>query len=50
MKTILDMENSGLKVMLADERIDSMRLMYDLFRRVEGGTKNMIETVCCASP
>lgn len=35
-----------MKVMLADERIESMRMMYELFRRIEGGTKQMMDTVC----
>ncbi len=37
MKSLAEMENSGLIPMLRDDKYDDLARMYQLFRRVEGG-------------
>lgn len=37
MKTLVEMENSGLISMLRDDKIDDLKRMYSLFGRVPGG-------------
>jgi cullin 3 len=37
MKTLVEMENSGLISMLRDDKIDDLKRMYNLFGRVSGG-------------
>jgi len=36
MKTLVEMENSGLVVMLRDDKIEDLQRMYSLFGRVDG--------------
>jgi len=36
MKTLVDMENSGLVVMLRDDKVEDLQRMYSLFGRVDG--------------
>ncbi|GMR32137.1 hypothetical protein PMAYCL1PPCAC_02332, partial [Pristionchus mayeri] len=44
MQTVVDMENSGLKAMMRDDKIDDMRSLYLLLRRVNNGLNVM--TTC----
>lgn len=37
MRTLVEMENSGLLVMLRDDSVSDLGRMYSLLRRVEGG-------------
>jgi hypothetical protein len=37
MKALVEMENSGLVVMLTEDKFADMQRMYNLFKRVEGG-------------
>jgi len=41
MKTLVEMENSGLETMLRDDKVDDLHRMYQLFGRVEGGLNLM---------
>lgn len=41
MKSLLEMENSGLISMLRDDKIDDLKRMYSLFSRVSGGLAMM---------
>lgn len=45
MVTIVDMENSGLIYMLLNERIQDLRCLYKLLKRVPNGTKTMTSTM-----
>ncbi|KAK0404401.1 hypothetical protein QR680_017439 [Steinernema hermaphroditum] len=43
MDTIIDMENSGMVYMLVNERIEDLKRLYTLLRRVENGIKKMTD-------
>ncbi|KAG1663118.1 Cullin-3 [Nymphon striatum] len=45
MKTIVEMENSGVVHMLKNQKTDDLRCMYKLFSRVPDGIKTMSECV-----
>ncbi|CAK5064065.1 unnamed protein product [Meloidogyne enterolobii] len=45
MVTIVEMENSGLIYMLLNERIQDLRCLYKLLKRVPNGTKTMTSTM-----
>ena len=44
MKTLVEMENSGLVTLLRDDKYDDLARMYSLFRRVDSGSA-LIRTV-----
>ena len=44
MKTLVEMENSGLVTLLRDDKFDDLARMYSLLRRVDGGSL-LIRTV-----
>lgn len=39
----LQMENSGLTVMLVNDEIEALERMYNLFERVDDGLEQMME-------
>lgn len=43
MKTIVEMENSGVVHMLVNSRVEDLRCMYRLLKRVQNGLKTMTE-------
>lgn len=45
MKTIVEMENSGVVHMLKNDKIDDLQCMYKLFYRVPDGLKTMMECI-----
>ncbi|KAL3106907.1 hypothetical protein niasHT_010822 [Heterodera trifolii] len=45
MTTIVEMDNSGLVYMLLNDRIDDLRCLYELLKRVESGPKTMTNTM-----
>ncbi|XP_071034184.1 cullin-3-A [Parasteatoda tepidariorum] len=45
MKTIVEMENSGVVHMLKNQKTDDLACMYKLFNRVHEGLKTMVECV-----
>uniref|UniRef100_A0A7E4UWK1 CULLIN_2 domain-containing protein n=1 Tax=Panagrellus redivivus TaxID=6233 RepID=A0A7E4UWK1_PANRE len=45
MHTIVDLENSGLVFMLNNDRVDDMKLLYQLLHDVAGGSKVVIEAM-----
>ncbi|TRY73733.1 hypothetical protein TCAL_06696 [Tigriopus californicus] len=45
MKTIVDMENSGVVHMLINQKTEDLACMYNLFRRVADGHKTMADCV-----
>lgn len=45
MITIVEMENSGLVYMLLNDRIQDLRCLYELLKRVPNGTKTMTNTM-----
>uniref|UniRef100_A0A914HNV9 Cullin family profile domain-containing protein n=1 Tax=Globodera rostochiensis TaxID=31243 RepID=A0A914HNV9_GLORO len=45
MTTIVEMENSGLVYMLLNDRIDDLRCLYELLKRVPNGPKTMTNTM-----
>ncbi|CAD5111560.1 DgyrCDS859 [Dimorphilus gyrociliatus] len=45
MKTIVEMENSGVVHMLKNDKIDDLQCMYKLFARVPDGLKTMMECI-----
>ncbi|KFM81912.1 Cullin-3-A, partial [Stegodyphus mimosarum] len=45
MKTIVEMENSGVVHMLKNQKTDDLACMYKLFSRVHDGLKTMVECV-----
>ncbi|KAJ3164196.1 Cullin-3 [Geranomyces variabilis] len=44
-KTVIDMENSGMVPMMSNEKIDDLGRMYKLFGRVSNGHNEMRETL-----
>lgn len=44
MKSLVEMENSGLVSLLRDDEYDNLARMYNLFKRVDGGSA-LIRTV-----
>lgn len=45
MKTIVEMENSGVVYMLKNDKTDDLKCMYYLFSRVDGGLNCICETM-----
>jgi cullin 3 len=47
MKTIVEMENSGVVHMLQHDKTSDLACMYKLFSRVDDGLKTMVDCLSC---